>query len=62
MVQMENQVKIKSRPTIPKEKVKEKEKKKTKQKMVSDQNNTLGRVNHERADDETASTNLPHAN
>lgn len=57
----ENQVKNqKSRPRIPKEK--KKKRRNQKRKMFSDQNKTLGRVSQDRADDERASTNLPHAN
>jgi hypothetical protein len=60
-VQVENSSeKSKSRPRNSEE---EDERRKIKRKkMSSDQNKTLGRVSQERADDETASTNLPHAN
>jgi hypothetical protein len=40
----------------------EKEKKSKEKKCLANQNKTLGRVSQERADDERASTNLPHAN
>ena len=41
--------------------MKKKRKRRKETKVASHQNNTLGRGSHERADDETASTNLPHA-
>lgn len=57
----ENQVKTKNSEVEDDEEEKEKKKRKRDKSGQPYQNNTLGRASHERADDETASTNLPHA-